>query len=158
MGTLVSCKRCNNSIQADAQFCPQCGTSQAAFSVPAGSLPPAPASAEMGFPQAIKICLSKYATFEGRAARPEFWYFELMLFILFVICVVLPVLAIPIFLIELGLWIPNLAVGARRLHDVNKSGWWQLLLLLPILGPIALIVFWCGASHPGANRYGPPPA
>lgn len=68
------------------------------------------------------------------------------------------------FLILVGyvIWIilvlATLAVGCRRLHDTGRSGWWQLLWLLPCIGPIILIIFWAQAGNPGDNQYGPPTA
>lgn len=58
---------------------------------------------------------------------------------------------------SLAIIIPSFAVGARRLHDTDRSGWWQLLLLIPIIGAIVLLVFFCLDSTPGANRFGANP-
>ncbi len=76
----------------------------------------------MTFTESIKICLQKYIDFNGRAARPEFWWFAL---------VTLVVGFIPIigWLIRLALLLPSLSVQARRLHDMNRSAWWLLLLV-----------------------------
>jgi uncharacterized membrane protein YhaH (DUF805 family) len=57
-------------------------------------------------------------------------------------------------LFTLALLIPSLAVGARRLHDTGRSGWWQLIHLVPLVGQIVLIVFWCQRGTEGANRFG----
>jgi uncharacterized membrane protein YhaH (DUF805 family) len=59
--------------------------------------------------------------------------------------------------ISLALLIPSLAVGARRLHDIDRTGWWQLIALVPLVGIIVLIVFWCQDSDRGPNRYGHSP-
>ena len=94
----------------------------------------------------IMDCLEKYATFDGRARRKEFWYFWLFCFVggLF-----LPALHPTIYLIfVLGTLIPSLAVGARRCHDVGKSGWFQLI-------PIYNIILFCTNSEPSDNKYGP---
>ena len=102
-----------------------------------------------------------YAGFEGRAHRTEYWMFFLVNFIIGLIFVLIE-LGLPSFrsiqfLYDLAILIPSLAVGARRLHDTNKSGWWQLIVLIPLVGWIILIVFWCLDSDPGTNRFGPNP-
>ncbi|WP_443678839.1 DUF805 domain-containing protein [Nocardioides faecalis] len=56
------------------------------------------------------------------------------------------------------LFLPSLAVGARRLHDTGRTGWWQLLLLIPLLGFLVLVVMWLGSSKHTANRFGEPVA
>src|SRR5450631_2021767 len=98
----------------------------------------------MGFSDAISTCFGKYATFTGRAVRPEFWYWVLLNVIVGIILnliqyVVSPtggyVLAI---LYDLATLIPSIAVAARRLHDTDRSGWWQLLAFVPVVGWIIL--------------------
>ena len=117
----------------------------------------------MGFVEAINVCLKqKYADFNGRALRSEYWYFVLFTYILQLVLGVVasaaPSLGNAILgLVMLALIVPSLAVGARRLHDLNKSGWWQLLVFLPLIGIIVLIVFYCTEGNPGANRFGPAP-
>ena len=58
---------------------------------------------------------------------------------------------------SLAVLIPSLAVSARRLHDTDRSGWWMLINLIPLIGFIVYLVFVCGDSKPGANRFGPNP-
>ena len=110
----------------------------------------------MDFQQAVKICLlKKYADFSGRASRPEFWWFVLAQFLASaVVSVVSSTLAT---VLALGLLIPGLAAGARRLHDLGKSGWLQLIGLIPILGWILLIYWGAQPGEAGANKYGEPP-
>jgi len=111
----------------------------------------------MDFKQAIIRCVKdKYAEFGGRAGREEFWYFMLGYFIL---SVVLGILHLQIIggLVFLGLVIPMLAAGSRRLHDVDKSGWMQLISLVPIIGWI-LVIYWLALPSGGPNRYGDGPA
>jgi uncharacterized membrane protein YhaH (DUF805 family) len=94
----------------------------------------------MTFVESIQVCLKKYVDFNGIAVRSEFWWFVLFVFLVSLgLNFVSETIA--------GLWglamlLPELAVGARRLHDIGKSGWWQLLLLIPILGLVILIVLW----------------
>lgn len=104
----------------------------------------------MTFGESIKTCFSKYAEFSGRADRTEYWWFELFLLLLMIGAGMLNDTLTN--LISLAVMLPSFAVGARRLHDVNKSGWWQLLYLIPIIGWIVLI-YW--SSQPGSepNRF-----
>ena len=107
------------------------------------------------FVNAVKTCLRKYADFSGRAARPEFWWFVLAQFLaVFVVSIVSDLLST---LVSLGLLLPALSVGARRLHDIGKSGWFQLLWIVPIIGWILLIYWACQPGQSGANAYGQPP-
>lgn len=106
--------------------------------------------------------LKKYAVFQGRARRAEFWYFVLFNFIIsFVLAFIEAVLAknsnVLTALYSLAVFIPYLAVSARRLHDTGRSGWWLLIGLIPLIGAIVLIVFWCQDSQPNDNEYGPNP-
>ena len=104
--------------------------------------------------------LKKYAVFSGRARRTEFWMFVL---INFIVAIALGVVDMMLGTVVLGLIyavatiIPSLAVGARRLHDIGKTGWWQLIGLVPLIGLIVLIVFFVMDSNPGDNQYGPNP-
>ena len=115
----------------------------------------------MSFTEAIQTCFSKYATFEGRARRSEYWYFFLFNFIVtMVISVLVNALSLPSFisgLVSLALLVPGLAVAWRRLHDIGKSGAWYFLGLIPIIGTIILLIWLCKDSDPGENQFGPNP-
>ena len=103
--------------------------------------------------------LKKYADFNGRATRKEFWMFFLIYIIIAIILNVVDALTgIPLFsvLYALALLIPTISSGPRRLHDVSRSGWWQLLLLIPLIGFIVLVVFWTRDSHE-ENKFGANP-
>lgn len=105
--------------------------------------------------KAVRTCLTKYADFNGRAARPEFWWFVLaQLVVALILNMVVPILG---GLFSLALLVPSLAAGARRLHDIGKSGWLQLLGLIPVIGWILLIYWGAQPGEPNANQYGPPP-
>lgn len=97
----------------------------------------------MTFQESIKHCFSNYANFNGKATKSEFWWF----FLFQILAVFIAELISPAFssLISLFLVIPYLAVAVRRLHDVNKSGWWYLIAFTGI-GVIFLIVWWCRDS------------
>lgn len=107
----------------------------------------------MDFVTAIKTCFSKYADFKGRALRSEFWYFQL--FVVIVQAVLNAFLPPVAGLFGLAVLLPGLAVGARRLHDLGRSGWWQLLWLVPVIGVIVLIVWWATKGATEENRFGP---
>lgn len=102
--------------------------------------------------------MKKYWVFEGRASRPEYWIFTLVFCVVYIALIVIEtVLSLPEFtslLFCLVTALPSLAVGARRLHDTNRSGWWQLLAFLPIVGWIILIVFLAQAGQAEENQYG----
>ncbi|MDR3054016.1 MAG: DUF805 domain-containing protein [Zoogloeaceae bacterium] len=120
----------------------------------------------------LSILKTKYADFEGRAARQEFWMFGLFWFLIalvfvivagicFAISDILGILVFGIyFLVAIGLIVPGLALAIRRLHDTGRSGWWLLLQVIPFvnsIGCIVLLVFYCLDSQPGENQYGPNP-
>jgi uncharacterized membrane protein YhaH (DUF805 family) len=105
--------------------------------------------------------LKNYVGFSGRARRTEFWMFFLFQFIIFAILGILgrvsSAFLIVYYLYLAATLIPTLAVGARRLHDTGRSGFWWFIDLIPIVGQIILIVFWCLDSTPGPNQHGPNP-
>ncbi|HAE99900.1 MAG TPA: DUF805 domain-containing protein [Methylophilaceae bacterium] len=109
----------------------------------------------MSFLDAVKLCFNKFADFNGRAARPEFWWF--VLFCILGSVVLEFVGSFVSWAFSLATLLPSLAVGARRLHDVNKSGWLQLLWLIPILGWIYLIYVCVQPGDAEDNQYGVPP-
>ena len=111
--------------------------------------------------------LKKYAVFGGRARRKEYWYFVLFNFLIYIVLTIIDG-AIGTFSAEAGggllsgiyaiaVIIPYFAVGVRRLHDTNRSGWWLLIGLIPIIGAIVLTVFLVFDSKPEENQYGPNP-
>lgn len=106
----------------------------------------------MTFSESISTCFSKYATFDGTARRSEYWWFALFLVIGGAIAAVISERLGLVF--NLATLIPSLAAGSRRLHDTDRSGWWQLLVLIPFIGWIVLIVFLAQDSRP--NRYSDP--
>lgn len=108
----------------------------------------------------FKLALSKYAEFEGRSRRSEYWYFALFnVLINFVVALVDSILGTSLLGIvaSLALVVPGIAVAVRRLHDVGKSGWHLLLILLPIIGWILLLVWYVTDSQPGSNKWGSNP-
>ena len=120
----------------------------------------------VSFPDAIRSAFSQYATFRGRARRSEYWWFSLFLLLVGIVASVLDsALGVdfegsggPVsLLVNLAVLLPSLAVAVRRLHDIDRTGWWLLLALIPIVGWIVLLVFALQNGTPGPNRFGPSP-
>jgi DNA-binding CsgD family transcriptional regulator len=88
----------------------------------------------------IRVCLTKYADFNGRASRSEFWWFAL--FITLVSAALMYVHQNISYIFQIAMLLPLLAAGARRLHDSGRSGWWQLFLLAPVGGIVVLGILW----------------
>ena len=87
----------------------------------------------MSFGEAIKVCFEKYATFSGRARRSEYWYFYLFTFLVSLGLGCIPFLGLLSFVWWFAILIPSLAVTVRRFHDIGKSGWNYLIILIPEL-------------------------
>lgn len=111
--------------------------------------------------------LKKYAVFSGRARRTEYWYFVLFNIIVAVVLSLIDTLlgtfnfmqgvGLLSGLYALAVLIPTLAVTVRRLHDIDRTGWWIFINLIPLIGFIVLLVFAVTDGTPGSNRYGPNP-
>ena len=118
----------------------------------------------MNFQTSIKTCFNKYATFSGRASRSEFWFFFLFSVLGGIIAMIIDSMILgysaeedgPINLIfNILILIPSLAVGARRLHDIGRSGWWQLIYFT-IIGIILLIIWFATIGSSKKNIHGSP--
>ncbi|MFI6066542.1 DUF805 domain-containing protein [Micromonospora sp. NPDC051227] len=122
----------------------------------------------MSFGTAIKSVFSQYVGFSGRARRSEYWWFALFTVLVSIAAAILDS-ALGLTFVEgsssgfiglvvsLALLLPTLAVAVRRLHDTDRTGWWVLIGLVPLVGAIVLIVFFVQDGTPGANRFGPSP-
>jgi len=143
------------------------------------SADPALGGTHVGFGGAIATCLRKYVVFRGRARRPEYWYWLLFQVLLTILALALDAATVdrtwgPFHLaVDLGLFLPTVAVMVRRLHDTDTSGWWVVIPLIAIaippiraiaippiavialIGWIALFVQTCRRGTAGANRFGP---
>ncbi|WP_347332230.1 DUF805 domain-containing protein [Marinimicrobium locisalis] len=103
--------------------------------------------------------LKQYATFTGRATRQQYWMYVLFYLIFYVVAVVIDAVLGTMFvttIYALALLVPSIAIAARRLHDTGRTGWWQLISLIPLIGAIVLLVFLVQDSD-AANDYGPNP-
>jgi uncharacterized membrane protein YhaH (DUF805 family) len=109
----------------------------------------------------LKVIKENYANFEGRARRSEYWYYTLMNIIIAIVLFTLSVAAYQLiflyWLYALAVFIPGLAVTVRRLHDTNKSGWFFLVVFIPLIGGIWLIVLLATEGDSGPNNYGQDP-
>jgi uncharacterized membrane protein YhaH (DUF805 family) len=122
----------------------------------------------MDIQTAVRTVLGKYATFTGRASRSEYWWWFLamLLFNLFLRVIDGAVFGVEAFdgqtggplamVAALALLLPNLAVAVRRLHDTDRSGWWILILLIPIIGYLIFLYWLVQPSHEGENRFDEP--
>ncbi len=117
----------------------------------------------MNFQQAIVSGFRNYVTFSGRAARSEFWYWVLFVLLVNAAANIIDMamlssggVGIMGALVGLALFLPGLAVGIRRLHDLDRTGWW-LLIAFTGVGIILLIVWDCMKGTTGSNQYGPDP-
>jgi uncharacterized membrane protein YhaH (DUF805 family) len=148
---------------------------QPAYPVPSGEPPLDHPWYGIGFVDAIKRGFKKYATFDGRASRGEYWWWVLFtgvaLFVPYIVGIVVGIAAasgpsdmspaaIPFFVLAGVIWlaviVPSIAVAVRRLHDAGYSGWFYLLALIPSIGGIILLVLCVMQTSPQAPKYGPP--
>lgn len=131
----------------------------------------------MTFVEAIKTGLSKYVTWKGRASRSEFWFFILFAFICAIVASIIDGILGTTFktvnpmtglqqnagygyvyiIVALALFLPNISVMVRRLHDTGRSGWWYWIALIPLVGVILLIVWFATKGTTGSNEYGEDP-
>ena len=110
----------------------------------------------MDFKPAVTSALNNYINFEGRASRSEYWWYVVFYILVYVAAVVIDSvlsLGFATLIVSLGLLAPSLAVTTRRLHDINKSGWWQLLYLIPLIGALVMIYFLVQKGDTLPNRF-----
>ncbi len=121
---------------------------------------------------AFRRALSNYANFHGRASRATFWWWVLAVFLVLLVtrivdgALIAPMLGFGAFepsagqplsvLVSLGLLLPNVAIGARRLHDIGRTAWWLLIAFIPLIGTLVLIYFYIQPSESGLNQFGEP--
>ncbi|WP_326549825.1 DUF805 domain-containing protein [Micromonospora sp. NBC_01813] len=121
----------------------------------------------MSFTAAVRSVLTQYVGFSGRARRSEYWWFFLFSVLVNIVTTILDTTLGTTFddssngviglVVSLALFLPGLAVAVRRLHDTDRSGWWILIGLIPIIGWIVLLVFYVQNGTAGPNSFGPDP-
>ncbi len=115
---------------------------------------------QVSFSQAIQMGFNNYVNFNGRSSRSEYWWWCLFTFIIGAVLGAINGwvnIQWLIGLVNLALLLPGLGLSVRRLHDINKSGWWIFIALIPLVGAILLIYWFVQPSNPGDNQYGPEP-
>ena len=126
----------------------------------------------MSFTEAIRTVWSKYATLTGRATRPEYWWWVLFVVLLSIAtnivdgAILAPMLGFDRYgefavqplsaIVSLVLFLPGICVGVRRLHDIDRSGWWMLIIFIPFIGVLVLLYWLTQRGSDGANRFGVP--
>ncbi|MFT5721359.1 MAG: uncharacterized membrane protein YhaH (DUF805 family) [Motiliproteus sp.] len=160
----MECKYCKEEIQEGAIKCKHCGSML--------NEPTAPQALAASFERlspfgCYLLAWKNYATFSGRTRRREYWFFILFNILVSIGLSVIdgvsgtfdPQAGVGLLgsLYTLAMIIPAIALGTRRLHDINRTGWWQLLMLVPLLGALVLIVFYATDTQLEPNQYGPNP-
>ena len=147
------CKNCGKQLPDGAQYCDGCGARQVAggYVTYTQSREPKPS---VGFIDAIKLFFTKYADFSTRSRRSEYWWSVLF-------CALASSLAAGILKDYAWIWslvvlIPTIAISVRRLHDIGRAGTWYLLNLIPVVGSIILLIWYCQDST-GDNQWGTNP-
>jgi uncharacterized membrane protein YhaH (DUF805 family) len=119
----------------------------------------------MNMIEAVRSVLGKYATFSGRARRAEYWWWTLAYILASIVLSIIDAMIVGAsggggilsVIFGLAVLVPSIAVATRRLHDIDRSGWWQLIVLVPLIGAIVLIVWYCKTGTAGPNRFGEDP-
>jgi len=120
----------------------------------------------MGFWPAVSSCFGKYVTFSGRSPRSEFWYWALFCWLASLLLFTLDAAVFGLNdgglgplsgIFSLAIFLPSVAVTARRLHDVDRSGWWMLIYCIPLIGFVLYFVWNCSRGTYGMNRFGNDP-
>ena len=154
----MNCPTCGNEFEPDARFCGICGTEGSAGEQ-SGAVPST--TSMVSFSGAISLGFKNYVNFQGRSTRAEYWWWFLFVVIagigLDVVDGIIGVAGILGGIFQLLVFLPGIALGARRLHDVNKSGWWQLLWFAVLIGWIILIVWYVRHGDNGPNSHGTDP-
>jgi uncharacterized membrane protein YhaH (DUF805 family)/ribosomal protein L37E len=159
----VFCRGCGQAIHQTAPFCPHCGAPQQGMA--AGGAPQQTIQGERlnyGFGGSIALSFNRYVQFSGRSPRAEYWYFALFTTLISIGASTVDAMwlhgsAIFAGIANLAFLLPSLSVFVRRLHDVDRSGWWFWLAFIPISGWVILLVWLVSSGTRGANRFAPNP-
>lgn len=150
------CPKCGKENSDGMKFCASCGTN---IEIVAGSKHITPSASGVGDPmtfgKSISTCFSKFFDFSGRASRPEYWWFYLFTLLVGWGSMLVDRTQVLSTLVNLVFLFPVLSAGARRLHDTNRSGWWQLLYIT-IIGIIPVVIWMASKGSDQENQYGSP--
>ena len=154
----MNCPTCGNEFESDARFCGICGT-EVSEGEQSGVIPSS--TSMVSFGDAISLGFKNYVNFEGRSTRAEYWWWFLFVVIvgvgLNVVDGIVGTGGIFDGIFQLVVFLPGIALGARRLHDIDKSGWWQLLWIAVLIGWVILIVWYVRQGDNGPNSLGRDP-
>ena len=157
----MKCTACGKDNAEKAQFCGECGADLS--DSPITSATP---QVTVDFPRAVELGFRRYIDFRGRSSRAEYWWWTLFIVLVGIIATAIDTVVLGTDLWDTGLvgWVfslatlsPDLAVSVRRLHDINRSGWWLLLYFVLVIGWIVLLVWAIKRGDVGPNKYGPDP-
>ena len=152
----MNCPTCGKENESSAQFCGICGTQLSDQPTAANQSDMGSPNHMVGFGEAISLGFKNYINFNGRATRAEYWWWFLFIVVTGVVLGTIDsITGIGTLqsIFNLATLIPGLALGARRLHDIGKSGWWQLLWFAIIVGWIIMIVWYCKPGNQLGNKY-----
>ena len=152
----MNCPTCGKENESSAQFCGICGTQLSDQPTAANQSDMGSPNHMVGFGEAISLGFKNYINFNGRATRAEYWWWFLFVVVTGVVLGTIDsITGIGALqnIFNLATLIPGLALGARRLHDIGKSGWWQLLWFAIIVGWIIMIVWYCKPGNQPGNKY-----
>jgi len=163
----MTCRKCGELLENHMKFCPVCGAKQTGDEFPEDDAVLNPVhsheedcaheghveggSKNIGFLEAFKLFFLRYADFNGRSRRREYWLGCLSVGILSAF--VSATFTDFAWIWSLVIWLPTLSINIRRLHDIGRSGWWYLINLIPMAGPIIFLIWLCQDSGPD-NRWG----
>ena len=137
------CPKCGNQIEPGSRFCGGCGSPME--------------TSRIGLIQAIQLGFQNYANFSGRSNRSEYWWWPLFVVVIYFalnfLGAIVPLLGIVTSLFGLVTFLPGLALGARRMHDIDQSGWYLLLWLLPIIGWFLFLLLACQRGTEGPYKH-----
>jgi len=152
------CSQCGAALE-EGQYCPSCGHSNS-DNLPSSNVNKA---RNVNFFSAIKLGFVNYFKFSGRATRSEYWWWALFILPLTLASYAFDamesgsIVTLLIYVVDVSLVIPTIALLVRRLHDTGRSAWWILLTFVPFIGPLVLLVFTVRSGEEYRNKYGPDP-
>ena len=165
----MTCSACNTTNPEGAQFCSNCGASLGAYPTGGDWARYDQPQQKVGFTNAISLGFNRYIKFSGRSTRAEYWWWVLFLVLADLLLSIVDIMmgtydassnnGLISGLFSLVTLIPSLSLGVRRLHDINRTGWWQLMWVgIIFLIPLLVLLWWAiKPSNDGTNKYGPDP-